>query len=78
MEVSDGYQIAFTRHFPDDDMRDVIMDEFIEFVNARGLSDDAHRHRFKKDAHSWWYLHGQRFQTLQPLAIKVISQVSFI
>ena len=54
------------------------MDEFIEFVNARGLSNDALCHQFKKDAHVWWYLHGQKFQTLQPLAIKVISQVSFI
>ena len=77
MEVSDGYQAAFRRIFPDDDMKDVIMDEFIKFVNARGLSNDALRHRFKKDAHGWWYLHGQKFRALQPLAIKVISQVSF-
>lgn len=78
MEVSDGYQAAFRRIFPDDDIRDVIMDEFIAFVNATDLSNDALRHRFKKHAHGWWYLHGQKFRTLQPLAIKVISQVSFI
>ncbi|XP_057830454.2 CBL-interacting protein kinase 24 isoform X2 [Cryptomeria japonica] len=29
----------------------------------------------KKDAHSWWYFHGTCFQNLQPLAIKVLSQV---
>ena len=77
MEVSDGYQDTFRIIFPNDDMRDVIMDEFIEFVNARGLSNDALCHRFKKDTHGWWYLHGQKLQTLQPLAIKVISQVLF-
>ena len=60
MEVFDGYQAAFTRLFPDDDIRDVIMDEFIEFVNARGLSNDALRHQFK-DVPNWQYLHGQRF-----------------
>jgi hypothetical protein len=78
LEVSEGYMAAFRRFFPGDDMRDIIMDEFIEFANGRGLSSDALRHRFSKDAHSWWYLHGQRFQMLQPLAIKVISQVSFV
>ena len=41
MEVSDGYQATFTRLFPNDDMRDVIIDEFIEFVNDRGLSNNA-------------------------------------
>lgn len=64
MEVSDGYQAAFRGIFPDDDMRDVIMDEFIEFVNARGLNNDALRHQLKKDAHGWWYLHGQKIPNI--------------
>ena len=78
IEVSDGYKAAFQRLFPDDEMRDWVTDEFIQFVDAKNLSIDALRHWFRKDAHSWWYLHGQRFQRLQPLAIKVISQVSLI
>lgn len=53
MEVVDRYQAAFRRIVPDNDMRDVIMNKFIEFVNARGLSNDVLRHRFKKNAHGW-------------------------
>lgn len=78
LEVSDGYKAAFLRLYPDDDLRDVVTNEFIEFANGNGLSVDALRHRSKKDAHSWWYFHGTCFQHLQPLAIKVLSQVSLI
>ena len=78
IEVSNGYKAAFERLFPDDEVRDLITNKFIQFVEAKKLTHDALRHRFKKDSYSWWYLHGQRFQRLQPLAIKVISQVSLI
>lgn len=78
LEVSDGYKAAFLRLYPDDDLRDIVTNEFIEFANGNGLSVDALRHRSKKDAHSWWYFHGACFQHLQPLAVKVLSQVSLI
>ena len=64
------------KDFLDDDMRDVIMDELIEFMNARGLSNDSLRHRLKKDAHSWWYLHGQRFHTASPCNQTYITNIN--
>ncbi|XP_057859814.2 uncharacterized protein LOC131068603 [Cryptomeria japonica] len=76
LEVSDGYKAAFLRLYLDDDLRDVVTSEFIEFANGNGLSVDALRHRSKKDAHSWWYFHGTCFQHLQPLAINFLSQVA--
>lgn len=51
--MSDRYKAVFLGLYPEDDVRDVITNEFIEFANANGLSVDALRHRFKKDAHSW-------------------------
>ena len=53
IEVSDGYKAAFQRLFPDDEIRDWVTDEFIQFVDAKNLSNDALHYRFRKDAHSW-------------------------
>lgn len=64
LEVSDGYKKAFRRLFPDPELQDI-------------ATIEALRDKFKKDAHSWWYYHGQYLKNLQSLAIKVLSQVSY-
>lgn len=76
-EVSNKYQAAFRRIFPDHDMRDVIMDEFIEFVNARGLSNDALHHRFKKDAHGWCTSMAKNSKHCSPLQSKLYHKFYF-
>lgn len=40
----DGYKTTFERLFHDDDMQDLTMDEFIQFVDAKSLSNGALRH----------------------------------
>ena len=76
--MAEGYKVAFMRLFPDLDLQSVVTNEFIDFVHSNGVGVDALCDRFLKDAHSWWYFHGQYFQNLQPLAIKILSQVSLI
>lgn len=76
LEVSDGYKKAFRRLFPHPKLQDIVTSEFIDFVHSNGQSIEALHGKFKKDAHSWWYYHGQYFKNLQPLAIKVLSQVT--
>ena len=77
-EVASGYKKALARIYEDPDVQEEVRGEFGEFVSARSFSNWAIRDQTKRDAITWWYLHGQDYKYLQPLAIKVLSQVNLI
>ena len=57
-------------------MEDSVTSEFADFVSSKGHTLAAIRDKYRKDAHSWWYLNGRKSPNLQTLTIKVLSQVS--
>ncbi|XP_057833498.2 uncharacterized protein LOC131044233 [Cryptomeria japonica] len=75
-EVSEGCRTTLTKLFPDFEMEDLMSIEFLNFVASNGQSVSALRDKYKKDAHSWWYLNGHTSPNLQTLAIKLLSQVA--
>ncbi|XP_057872855.2 uncharacterized protein LOC131079003 [Cryptomeria japonica] len=52
------------------------MREFGQFVSAKSHDVVALNARYGMDADEWWYVHGQGSVYLQPLAIKLNSQVA--
>jgi hypothetical protein len=75
-EVGEGFRKAIAKLFPNIEMEDAVTSEFADFVSSTGHSPAAIRDKYRKDAHSWWYLNGHKSPNLQILAIKVLSQVS--
>ena len=80
VEVAQGYKAAIRRLFTDRDQRDRVRAEFMAFACSGSVAQnlDALRDKYRVDGHSWWYFHGQEYMHLQPLAIKFLSQISFI
>lgn len=76
-EVVVGYKRAFARLYSDLEVVDNVRKEFGLFISGRSHSPCAINDQSKMDGVTWWYLHGQYFMFLQPLAIKILSQVSF-
>ena len=78
-EVANGYKTAFSRMFSDPEVHASVMREFGMFVTGKSKNHTASvaRDQYKMDALTWWYLHGQDYMYFQPLAIKILSQVSF-
>jgi hypothetical protein len=76
-EVSKGALGALNKIFRDPEIGDIARDELGSFVSGRDFDSIAVSDLSKRDAIKWWYLHGQDYKYLQPLAIKILSQVSF-
>ena len=75
LEVAAGYKAAFRKIFVDEEIQSIVMGEFSQFIAAKNHDVSAHLDRYRKDTDDWWYLHGQGSIYLQPLAIKILSQV---
>jgi hypothetical protein len=76
-EVATGCYTAFARLFPDDEMHKKVRLEFGLFASGSKLTPYAIKDQNDMGAITWWYMYGQPFKNLQPLAIKILSQVSF-
>ena len=63
--------------FPDDEMRKKVRLEFSLFASGSKLTPYPIKNQNDMGAITWWYMYGQPFKHLQPLAIKILSQVSF-
>lgn len=74
-EVAVGYKRALNRLFSDPDVASNVRREFVDFVSGKFAEPDAINDQSRLDAIGWWYLHGERYMYLQPLAIKILSQV---
>ena len=74
-EASTRYKRAFSRFFSDPDVASNVRREFVAFVSGKFAEPDAINDQSRLDAIGWWYLHGERYMYLQPLAIKILSQV---
>lgn len=74
-EVVVGYKRALNRLFSDPEVASNVRRESIDFVSSKNAKPDAINDQSRLDAIGWWYLHGERFMYLQPLAIKILSQV---
>ena len=74
-EVATGYKKAFSRLFSDPEVASNVRREFASFVSGKNADLDAINDQSRMDAIGWWYLHGQGYMYLQPLAIKILSQV---
>ena len=70
-EVSTGYKRAFSRLFSDPNVASNVRREFVDFVSSKNVDIDAINDQSRMDAIGWWYLHGQSYMYLQPLAIKI-------
>ncbi|XP_057854505.1 uncharacterized protein LOC131064392 [Cryptomeria japonica] len=75
-EVASGYRAAFKKTYQDEETRNIFMREFGQFVSAKNHDVVALNARYGMDANEWWYVHGQGSVYLQPLAIKLNSQVA--
>ncbi|XP_059069104.1 uncharacterized protein LOC131859411 [Cryptomeria japonica] len=75
-EVASGYRVAFKKIYQDEETRNIVMREFGQFVSAKNHDVVALNARYGMDADEWWYVHGQGSIYLQPLAIKLNSQVA--
>jgi hypothetical protein len=75
-EVADGYKKALAKIFQDPEIGAIVRSEFAAFNSGEDFLPIAIADRSRMSAIKWWYLHGQAFMYLQPLAIKVLSQVS--
>ena len=76
-EVANGLSKAFARIFQDDEMHEKVRLEFGLFAFGAKLTPFAIKDQNKMGAITWWYMYGQPYKHLQPLAIKILSQVSF-
>jgi hypothetical protein len=75
-EVAAGYKAAISKMYRDDsETRDIVLTEFAQFASSKYHDNIALHAQYRMDADEWWYGHGQRFVFLQPLAIKLLSQV---
>ena len=75
-EVADGYKKALAKIFQDPEIGAIVRSEFAAFNSGEDFLPIAIADQSRMSAIKWWYLHGQAFMYLQPLAIKVLSQVS--
>ena len=50
----------------------------MSFASTDDCGLDALKDKNNVDAHKWWYFHRQKYQHLQPIAIKILSQVGFL
>ncbi|XP_059076140.1 uncharacterized protein LOC131875543 [Cryptomeria japonica] len=75
-EVASGYRAAFKKIYQDEETRNVVMKEFGQFVSTKNHDVVALNARYGMDADEWWYVYGQGSVYLQPLAIKLLSQVA--
>lgn len=75
-EVADGYKRALAKIFQDPEIGAIVRSEFAAFNSGEDFHPIAIADQSRMGAIKWWYLHGQAFMYLQPLAIKVLSQVS--
>ena len=75
-EVANGYKRALAKIFQDPEIGAIVRGEFAAFISGENFHPVAIADQSRMDAIKWWYLHGQAFTHLQPLAIKVLSQVS--
>lgn len=75
-EVADGYKRALAKIFQDPEIGAIVRSEFAAFNSGEDFDPIAIADQSRMGAIKWWYLHGQAFTYLQPLAIKVLSQVS--
>ena len=78
VEVSEECRKALAKLFLECEMENIVTSEFADFVASNGQSASALRDKSTKDAHAWWYLNGHTSPHLQNLAIKLLSQVSFL
>ena len=74
-EVATGCYNAFARLFPDDEMHKKVRLEFGLFDSGSKLTPYAIKDQNDTGAITWWYMYGQSYKHLQPLAIKILSQV---
>ncbi|XP_057865649.2 uncharacterized protein LOC131073259 isoform X2 [Cryptomeria japonica] len=74
-EVAIGYKAALRRLFPDS-LRAVVRAEVMSFTSTDDCGIEALEDKANVDAHKWWYYHGEIYQNLQPIAVKVLSQVA--
>ena len=75
-EVATGCYTAFARLFLNDEIHKKVRQEFGLFA-SRKLTPYAIKDQNDMGAITWWYMYGQQFKHLQPLAIKILSQLSF-
>ena len=75
-EVVTGCYTAFARLFPNDEIHKKVRQEFGLFASKSNLTPYAIKDQNDMGAITWWYMYGQPFKHLQPLAIKILSQVS--
>lgn len=78
LEVGMGCRKALSRLFPDQETEYIVRAEFVDFVAGENQSIGASIDKYRMDAHSWWYVNGFTTPHLQALAIKVLSQVSYL
>lgn len=76
-EVANGCSKAFARIFQDDEMHEKVRLEFGLFASREKVTPFAIKDQNKMRATAWWYMYAQSYKHLQPLAIKILSQVSF-
>ncbi|XP_057820983.2 uncharacterized protein LOC131033730 [Cryptomeria japonica] len=74
-EVAIGYKAALRRLFLDS-LRVVVRAEVMSFTSTDDCGIEALEDKANVDAHKWWYFHGEIYENLQPIAIKVLSQVA--
>ena len=77
-EVAEGCHKALTSLFPLEEMHEKVREEFRLLASGLRHSPFALKDQNRLGAITWWYMYGQPFRHLQPLAIKVLSQVSFL
>ena len=75
-EIADGYKRALAKIFQDPEIGAIVRSEFVTFISGDNFHPIAIIDQSRMDAIKWWYLHGQDFTYIQPLAIKILSQVS--
>ena len=69
---------VFSSIFNDPEVGENARIEFGLFVSAKNGDPNVVNDQSKTNSITWWYLQGQDYMYLQPLAIKILSQVSFL
>jgi hypothetical protein len=76
-EVAQGYKAALRRLFPEH-LRPAVRAEFMSFASTDDCGIEALEDKNNANAHKWWFYHSEKYQHLQPIAIKILSQVGFL
>ena len=76
-KVAQWYKAALRKLFPEH-LRPAMRSEFMSFASTNDCGLDALEDKNNANAHKCWYFHGQKYQHLQPIAIKILSQVNFL